>query len=254
MNSRVNLGFTECGSTVKDAGKDSRSVVSEGPAKVSRGHLRSFIHHNLKPVDRLSEILFGLIMALGFTGAVRLGRREADNYTLFIHIFGCNLGWAIVDGVIFVLMAIFDRGRRARLARDVRSAPTDAAALRRIGEEVDGPLMSVTTPEERHQIHQWVLAIARRAKPEPPHVRRKDILGGLAVAIVIMVATIPVVVPFLVVGDPKVAVRVSNLVALTELFLLGVWWAKVVGARSLPTAVGLTLIGLVLMLITIWLE
>jgi VIT1/CCC1 family predicted Fe2+/Mn2+ transporter len=211
----------------------------------------SFIRRHLDPSDRLGEILFGLIMALGFTAAVRFGRREADNQALFTGIFGCNLAWAIVDGVIFVLTALFERGRRTRVARDVRSAPTEAAALRRIGEEVDGPLLSLTTPEERHQVHLWVLALARRAKPEPPRVRRGDLLGGLAVAVIILVATLPVVVPFLLLSSPNVAVRVSNLVALAELFLLGAWWAKVVGARPLRTATGLTCVALVLVLITI---
>ena len=44
------------------------------------------------------HLLFGLIMALGFTGAVRLGREEADNRTLFIGILGGNIAWGIVDG------------------------------------------------------------------------------------------------------------------------------------------------------------
>jgi len=35
--------------------------------------IRDLIGRYLDPADRLGEILFGLIMALGFTGAVRLG-------------------------------------------------------------------------------------------------------------------------------------------------------------------------------------
>ena len=50
--------------------------------------MRAFIQRHLDPADRLGEILFGLIMALGFTGAVRLGHEEADNRALFIGIFG----------------------------------------------------------------------------------------------------------------------------------------------------------------------
>ena len=60
--------------------------------------MRTFIQRYLAPADRLGEILFGLIMALGFTGAVRLGHEKADNRALFVGIFGCNLAWAIVDG------------------------------------------------------------------------------------------------------------------------------------------------------------
>lgn len=213
--------------------------------------MRSFIQRNLDPADRLSEILFGLIMALGFTGAVRLGHEEADNRALFIGILGCNLAWAVVDGVTFVLTELFERGRKARLVRKVLNAPTDEAALEQIGEELDGPLMALTTPQERGQLHRWVLEVLRREKPELPHIRRDDLLGGVAVALLIMLATVPVVVPFLVVSNPNVAVRLSNLIALTLLFTMGLWWGRVAGDSPFRIATGLTLVGVVLVLITI---
>ena len=98
--------------------------------------MRTFIERYLDPATRLGEILFGLVMALGFTGAVRLGYEEADNRALFVGIFGCNLAWAIVDGVMYVLTALFERGtegpplprgaarRRARRRRCSGSAPS----------------------------------------------------------------------------------------------------------------------------------
>ncbi len=213
--------------------------------------MRAFIHRYLDPVDRLGEILFGLIMALGFTGAVRLGQEEADNHALFIGILGCNLAWAIVDGVMFVLAQLFERGRQAKLARDVLRAPNEEAALQRIDDELDGPLLGLTTPEERQQVHRRVLELLRRSTPERPRVRRADLMGGLAVAMIILFATLPVVVPFLTPANANVAVRISNSVALMELFLLGMWWGRMVGGSSLRMAAGLTLVGIVLVLITI---
>ncbi len=213
--------------------------------------MRAFVRHYLDPADRLGETLFGLIMALGFTGAVRLGREEADNHALFIGIFGCNLAWAIVDGVMYVLSQLFERGRQARVTRDVLNAPNEAAALKHIGDEIENPLMALTTTEERGQIHRRVLELVRRSTPDTPKVQGEDLLGGVAVALIIVFATLPVVVPFLVVARPTVAVRISNVVALTQLFLLGAWWGRMVGGSSLRIASGLTLIGVALVLITI---
>ena len=213
--------------------------------------MRAFIERHLDPADRLGEILFGLIMALGFTGAVRLGHEQADNRALFVGIFGCNLAWAIVDAVMYVLAALFDRGRKMRLFRELRRAPNDEAALQRIGDELDGPLLELTTAEERAELHRWVLRILRRTQPSPPTLRRADVLGGVAVAIVIVVATFPVVLPYLLVSDPNLAVRLSHAIAVTLLFLLGAWWGRVVGGRWLRIASGLTLLGLALVLITI---
>ena len=213
--------------------------------------MRSFVQRHLDPADRLGEVLFGLIMALGITGAVRLGREQADNHALFVGIFGCNLAWAIVDGVMYVLTALFERGRKARLFREISRAPSEAAALQRIGDELDGPLLDLTTAEERGQLHRWILMVLRRAEPAAPGLHRADLLGGVAVALVIVVATFPVVTPYLLVTNPHLAVRLSHLIAVTLLFLLGAWWGRVVGGRSLRIAGGLTLLGLTLVLITI---
>jgi len=182
---------------------------------------------------------------------VRLGREEADNMALFIGIFGCNLAWAIVDGVMFVLTELFERGRQARATRDVLAAPNEEVALKRIDEELGGPLLALTSPQERQQVLRRVLELLRGNKPEQPSVRGKDLMGGVAVALIIILATLPVVIPFLILRNPYVAVRVSNLVALTQLFLLGAWWGRMVGGSPLRIAGGLTLVGVVLVLITI---
>lgn len=213
--------------------------------------MRKLIQRYLSPADRLGEVLFGLIMALGFTGAVRLGRAEADNRELFIGIFGCNLAWAIVDGLMYIMSAMFERGRKARLMREVRAAKTEEAALACIGVEVDQRLELLTTDDEREQIHRWVLEIVRRDDADDAHLRLDDILGGAAVALIILLATLPVIVPFLVVANPDSAVRISNWIALAELFGVGVWWGRVVGARPLRLATGLTLVGAAMVVITI---
>ncbi len=213
--------------------------------------MNTFIDRHLDPAGRLGEVLFGLIMALGIVGAVRIGREAADNHALLIGILGCNVAWALVDGVMYVLTALFERGRKLRLARDVRAAPNDAAALRLIAREYDERLAVLLSPEERAQMYRSVLVAVRRLRPETTRVRREDLLGGIAVALVILVATLPIVVPYLVVPDPNLAVHFSNGIALTMLFLVGAWWARVVGSRWLPIATGLTLIGLVLVLVTI---
>ncbi len=214
--------------------------------------MRSFIQNHLDPASRLGEVLFGLIMALGFTGAVRLGHAEADNRELFIGILGCNLAWAIVDGVMYVLSAQFERGRKLRLMRSVLAAPTEEVALRAIAHEIDAPLLALMTPAELQALHRKVLELIRRAGPERKlRIHREDLLGALAVTLLIATSTLPIVVPYLVFTSPDIAVRVSHGIALGMLFLVGIWWARVVGANPLTTGVGLTSIGVLLVLLTI---
>ncbi|HKB15545.1 MAG TPA: hypothetical protein VKF62_05735, partial [Planctomycetota bacterium] len=52
----------------------------------------------LSPHERISEILFGLIMVLTFTGtlsAAEAGR--SDVRTMLLGALGCNVAWGIID-------------------------------------------------------------------------------------------------------------------------------------------------------------
>ena len=65
----------------------------------------------LEPVERISEILFGLIMALTITGAV--GVATADHFqirTMLFAALGCNLAWGIIDGGMYLMARIGERG------------------------------------------------------------------------------------------------------------------------------------------------
>src|SRR4051812_30995371 len=75
----------------------------------------------LNPVDRVSEMLFGLFMALTFIGAVSVadsGRTQIRE--LFITAFGCNLAWGLVDAVMYLIRTVTDRGRLLTLVRSVK--------------------------------------------------------------------------------------------------------------------------------------
>jgi VIT1/CCC1 family predicted Fe2+/Mn2+ transporter len=213
--------------------------------------IRDFIDRYLDPAGRLGEILFGLIMALGFTGAVQMGLDEPNNRKLFLGILGCNISWGVVDGVMYVLTALFTRGCRERIIRDVLSLPTEEAAMARVGKELDDRLVPLTTPEERQRIYRSVIDLVRRASREKVRIRRGDLLGGVASGAVVILATLPIVLPYLVVRDPCWAVRLSNLIGLALLFMLGLWWGRLVGGSPWRIGAGLTLVGALLTGITI---
>ena len=213
--------------------------------------MRSFIQRHLDPATRLGEVLFGLIMALGITGAVRVGTEQSSNRELFIAVLGCNVAWGIVDGVMFAMLALFERGRKARVVNRVLSAPSDEVALERIREDLAGRFDLLTTDADREQLYRWVLDLARKTPLEPPRVQRDDILGGIAVGLLVLVATLPIVLPFVIVSDPAIAVWSSNLIALTLQFGLGYWWGRMVGGNPLRIGAGVTGVGLTLVLITI---
>jgi VIT1/CCC1 family predicted Fe2+/Mn2+ transporter len=213
--------------------------------------VRDFIGRHLDPASRLGEILFALIMALGFTGSVRLGLEDPDNRELFIDILGCNLAWAIVDSVMYLMAQLFERQRNAKMLREVRQMRTGPEALARIAEELNERFPLVENAPGVEQFHRWLLDLIRSRELPPAGLHASDVRGAVAVALLIVLSTLPLLVPFLVLTDPEIAVRASNTVALAMLFVLGSWWGREVGRDPWHMGASLTAIGFVLVLVTI---
>src|SRR5258708_28880433 len=66
----------------------------------------------MSPIERISEILFGLIMALSFTCAISVV--EADRVEVKEMLFGaigCNIAWGVIDAIMYLMIEISPRGR-----------------------------------------------------------------------------------------------------------------------------------------------
>jgi VIT1/CCC1 family predicted Fe2+/Mn2+ transporter len=193
----------------------------------------------LDPNDRISEILFGLIMVLTFTGSLSVAEAgREDVRVMLIGALGCNLAWGVIDAVLYLMGCLADQGSRLRSLRGARAA-ADAGAARRIIADALPPLIAgVMKPEELDSLHQRIMQL-----PEPParaRLGREDWLGALGVFLLVVTATFPVAVPFMFMQDAGAALRVSNLVAIVILFMLGWAFGRVSGYR--PWLVGLSMV------------
>lgn len=202
------------------------------------------------PIDRTSEVLFGLIMALSFTcsiGAAEAGRE--DIRTMLIGALGCNVAWGLIDAVIFLMVSLTERARAISTLRAVRHA-ADAQAGRDIIADALPPVVARTlTPEELERIRQKLATMSEL--PSRPRLGAKDYLAALGVFLLVFLATFPVVIPFIAMSDAVTALRVSNGIALVMLFLAGYSFGKY--AQHRPLLMGLTMmfIGTVLVALTI---
>src|SRR6476620_12699309 len=89
----------------------------------------------LDPMDRISEVLFGLIMALSFT--LTFAVATADNMavrTMLLAALGCNLAWGIIDGGVYLLARLNQQGRAMLTWRAVRDAANVEAAQRSVAD------------------------------------------------------------------------------------------------------------------------
>src|SRR5215471_1391345 len=93
------------------------------PAATSLAALHASDGRLLDPIDRVSEILFGLFMVMTFTGtlsAATAGREDVR--TMLIAAIGCNIAWGFVDGVMYILRTMVTRARGATLFAAARHA------------------------------------------------------------------------------------------------------------------------------------
>jgi hypothetical protein len=58
----------------------------------------------LDPIDRVLEVLGGVIMVLTFTGALSVSSAgEADVRQMLVGSLGCNLAWGIIDAIMYLM-------------------------------------------------------------------------------------------------------------------------------------------------------
>lgn len=204
----------------------------------------------LDPIARVSEVLFGLIMALTFTGTLSAATADREEVrTLLVGVIGCNIAWGLVDAVMFLMSALTERGHGLLTIQAVRSAASPEAAHRVIAGAVPPILASMLEPLTLEHMRQGLLGITDL--PASPVLTKRDWLGALAVFLLVFLSTFPIVVPFLVVTNVRLALRLSNLVALVMLFLTGSWLARHGGHNPLWAGLAMTLLGVVLVGITI---
>ena len=94
----------------------------------------------LDPNDRISEVLFGLIMVLTFTGSLSVAESgREDVRTMLIGALGCNIAWGIIDGILYLMACLSERGHALRSYRAVRQASDPRAAQRLIADALPAP-------------------------------------------------------------------------------------------------------------------
>src|SRR5688572_31009402 len=103
----------------------------------------------LDPVDRISEVLFGLIMVLTFTGSLSvLEAGREDVRTMLIGALGCNLAWGIIDAMLYLMGCLADKGQGLKTYLAVRRATDPHEAQRLIADALPPVVASVLEPAD----------------------------------------------------------------------------------------------------------
>ena len=204
----------------------------------------------LEPTERFSEILFGLIMVLTFTGSLSAATSAREDVkAMLLGAIGCNLAWGIVDAIMYVMNSLAERGRNLATFRRVRRASDPAEARTAIADALPPVLAQISTKEELESLRRRLGDL-----PEPSDhagLRRGDLLAALAVFLLVFLSTFPVVVPFFVFSDAVRALRFSNAIAIVLLLVGGYRYGQYAGFRPWLCGLAMAAIGIVLVAVTI---
>ena len=226
-------------------------MPSNGSGPVGRppAVLRS-LSRLLDPVDRDSEFLFGLIMALTFTCALSAATAgDSDIRTVMYGALACNVAWGVVDAVMYLLSSLAERGRSLLSLRRLRSADSVDSVRPLIEERLPDSVVAVLKPKELEELRRRIAGLPLPAGPV--RLRRGDYIAAVAVFVVVVLATVPVILPLALIDDPSVALRFSNAAAVALLYYFGRLVAVATGAPPLRTGLAMVALGVALVAITI---
>jgi VIT1/CCC1 family predicted Fe2+/Mn2+ transporter len=200
----------------------------------------------LEPYERISEVLFGLIMVLTFTGSLSVAQSgEGEIHTMLIGALGCNIAWGVIDGVLYLMGSLAEKGKGILAVWALRRATDTTEAHGIIADALPSMIAGVLAPVEFESIRQRLLQL-----PEPPKkagLDKSDWMGAFGVFLLVFLSTLPVVFPFVIMKNAGLALRSSNVIAIVMLFGCGFIFGRITGRR--PWLIGLSMVILGLMLV-----
>ena len=211
-----------------------------------------FFNTYLEPAERLSEVLFGLIMVISIISTVNYmlsgGETVGD---LLIAAIGCNTAWGIVDGVFYVLSNVMQRSQRLKIIQKVRQSQNLEEAFPLIANRLDSLMSPILDSADKDRLYQAIYKKLSQAPLEKGRLLKGDLLGAMASFCLVFLSTFPVAIPFIVIPDPKLALKISYLIGLIMLFIVGYRWGQFAMVKPLRPAFGMMLLGILLIVVTI---
>ncbi len=203
----------------------------------------------LEPIERISEVLFGLIMVVTFTGSLSVATADqAEVRTMLLGALGCNLAWGIIDAVFYLMGSLAEKGRNLMTYQAVRKAIDPQKAQQLIADALPSVVASVLQPAELDAMQERLKQL-----PEPParaRLGKDDWLGAIGVFLLVFVSTFPVAIPFIFMQNAGRALRLSNLIAIVMLFSLGYAFGRHSGRNPWLAGILMVIIGAILVGIT----
>src|SRR5215471_20560032 len=125
----------------------------------------------LDPIERISEILFGLVMVLTITCSFSVGGGgRTEVHQMLIGALGCNIAWGAIDAVLYWLACFHAHGQKIIALRAARETANPEQAHRVIADALPPVVASVMTPVEFEAMRRKLRQLP--PPPERPHITK----------------------------------------------------------------------------------
>lgn len=204
----------------------------------------------LDPISRISEVLFGLIMVLSFTGSISVvSDGKAEIKDLLWAALGCNLAWGIIDAVFYLMSRLFEKGHGYSVLKKLKSITDKAESRKLITDELPPVFSEILKPEEVDQLLERLVKL--EDVPKSALINWYDLKTAFIILLLVFTCTFPVALPFLFIQNTALSLRLSNGIALLILFSGGFSVGKYAGFRPFVSGLAILLLGIILVGITI---
>jgi len=204
--------------------------------------------------DRLVEVLCGVIMVLVMIGYLRLSLMGEDHIelkrTMILIPLGCNAAWGIIDGIMYVLTDLIERGKIYRLS--IKTKKDQEEIKSSIEDELSSTVVDVLEEEEKEKISDEILKRVNPSDIEKPEgITKKDLVVILFTFLTVFSTAIPLIIPFIIFDDIILAIRISFAIGIAILFSIGLFWGKYASRNKIRSALAIVTIGIIVVGITI---
>lgn len=204
----------------------------------------------IDPVDRVSEVLFGLIMVLTSTATLSVATAgHAEVKTMVLGALGCNLAWGIIDAGMYLIGCLHDRARGPMMLRALRAAESPDKGNRLLVDALPDEVAAALSSQDLDSLRTRLLQRPKVASR--PSLTKDDGIGAIAICFWVFLSTFPVVIPFFFMNETRPALRVSNAIAIAMLFLCGYAFARTIGGRPWITGGAMVAIGCILVAVAV---
>jgi VIT1/CCC1 family predicted Fe2+/Mn2+ transporter len=200
--------------------------------------------------DRISEILTGIVMILTFTCTFSVIKSDSASIMDMLTGAICSTtAWGLFDAVLYLYMTLIDKEHNLTFINFVRKSKNTERVNQIIVDALPSAISALMQPSEIEALRGKIQKL-----PEPEKIHRlkfDDYRSAAGIFLLVFFATIPISIPFVLIKDIKIALRVSNIIAILMMFFCGYALGKYVCRNRIVTGIITSLIGIGLVTITI---